>query len=184
MSKQTKQQEGKIEKTGINKAIDKDLPTQDFKDKVVCKKCGKVTEYTKGVKMYTRCPLCNEPLERDLVKEEKEGKAIIKYSLLRRSKRYFIYIGLVLTAISIAYNVIGFFTQLFDNGFWWLALMSLPLVIISAVLSTYARFKSSMKRYRFMSWLIVVINIVALAAIAVTAVPYLNTLFAELYAGV
>jgi len=179
-----------MEKKKINSAkkggsvpVRSDAEKQALKDRVICKKCGKDVEYTKAVEMHQNCPRCKAPLGRDLKEENKQAKRIINYDLLMRLKKYFLFFAFVLTTIAIAFNSILFFTQVFANRGWWIALMSLPLVGLSFLfmLSGALKLKSKSKKLRFFSWLVIILNIVAISAIVITAVPQLNDKLLEWY---
>jgi len=168
--------------TGVNKAIQQGTPIEKLESRVICKNCGKDIEFKKTVRLHLKCPRCSQPLERDINKEYKQANRIIRYDLFRRSKKYFLHIGLVFAAIALAYNIIGFFTQVFANHGWWLALVSIPFVLLSLFLMSYARLKNTTsKKLRILSWSIIILNFLAVAAIVITAVPYLNERLLEWY---
>jgi len=176
-----KQSTGAIKPTGINKGIKEGIDAEKFQGRVICKKCGKDIEFIMGSDLFVRCPRCKNKVERDLATENKEAKKIIKYDILRRSKKYLLQIGFVLTCIALAWNIAGFFSEWFASGYWWLALMSIPLVLLSLATTRVTRMKSASKKYRFFAWLALGLNIFALAVIAVTAIPYLNELLSAEY---
>jgi uncharacterized C2H2 Zn-finger protein len=167
--------------TGVNQGLKQGLTPDDFKSRVICKKCGKDIEFTLGSELFVRCPRCNAKIERDLATENKEAKKIIKFDIFRRSKRYHLHIGFIFTLIALAYNTVGFFAGLFAGDMWWLALVSLPLVLLSYALVRVTRYKSASRKYRFFAWLALILNTVALAAVVITAVPYINEKLMDLY---
>jgi len=174
---------GTIKPTGVNEAIKDGLDPNQFQGRVICKKCGKDIEFTKGSELFLRCPRCHAKVERDLKEENQEVQKVIKYDLLRRSKRYLLQIGFVLTCIAIAYCAVGFFSEWFTSRDWWLALLALPFVAISFAFTRITRLKSATKRYRVFAWLALILNVIALAFIVVTAVPDINNRLHELYVG-
>jgi len=178
-----KEQTGAIKPTGVNRAVKEGMDTDQFQGRVICKKCGKDIEFTKGSELFLKCPRCKNKIERDLATEDKEVKKVIKYDILRRSKKYLLQIGFVITCGAIAYNIVGFFSEWFTSGYWWLALLSLPFVALSFACTRITRLKSASKRHRVFAWLALGLNVLALAIIAVTAVPEINTKLSELYAG-
>lgn len=166
-------------KAGVNKGIEKGVDSDKFYDKVICKKCGKEIEFLLEGKFFQKCPRCNARVERNLKQEGKQAKRIIVLDILRRSKRAQLHFGFILTMISFAYSVTGFFTGIFTGNRWWLALLSLPFVVLAFFLMKGTRQKSASKKYKFYAWLALIINFVAFALIVVTAVPPLNTMLAE-----
>jgi DNA-directed RNA polymerase subunit RPC12/RpoP len=158
-------------KTGVNAGIEAGIPEQRFSGKVICKKCGKEVEYTLGSRLFEKCPRCGARMERDIAKEEQQAGKIVKADILSRSKRTQLHIGFLLTAAAIVYNITGFFTHLFDGQMWWLALVSLPFVVVSFFLMRGTRTGSASKLYRFYAWLALVVNFVAILLIIATAVP-------------
>jgi len=167
--------------TGINKVISKGAPQDEMHGRVICKKCGKDIEFKKTVRVHMTCPRCNEALERSLDSEYKQARKIISYDFFRRNKKYFLYLGLALTAGALAWNIIGFFTQLFANHGFWLGLLSIPLVVLSLAVTNYPRLKSASKKYRVLTWLMLMLNVIAVVAIIITSVPYINERLAEAY---
>lgn len=157
-------------KTGVNKGIEKGVSTQQFKDMVICKKCGKEVEFTLGSQLFLKCPRCNARIERDLKKEEKKAKKIIKWDILRRSKKAQLSFGFTLTILALVYNTIGFFAGMFDE-MWWLGLFSVPFVILSYFLMKGTRKGSASVKYRFYAWLALIINLCVLLVIIATSVP-------------
>ena len=167
--------------SGINEVIKKDAPVEEMKGRVICKKCGKDIEFKKTVRLHLKCPRCSSVLERNIDEEYKTSKRVITYDFFRRNKKYFLYLGFFLTAGALAYNIIGFFTQLFANHGFWLALLSIPLVLVSIGFTHFPRLKSQSKRHRFFAWTTLILNIVAVAAIIITSVPQINEYLLELY---
>jgi len=167
--------------TGVNKGIKEGMDPSEFQGRVICKKCGKDIEYTMGSTLHLKCPRCQAKIERDLKSENKEVDQIIKYDIIRRAKKYSLQFGFVLTCIAIAYNIVGFFTEWFSSGYWWLGLMSIPLVLLSFAFTRTTRLKSSSKKYRFFAWLALILNVVAVLLIVITSVPYINEKLVELY---
>jgi len=177
-----KQTVGAVKATGVNKGIKHGVEAEQFEGRVICKKCGKDIEFTLGSELFLKCPRCRNKVERDLKSENKESKKIIKFDLLRRSKKYLLHFGVLLTALALTYNIFGFFSSLFANHGWWLALVSLPLVALSVACTRITRLKSASKKYRFFAWLAIGLNLAALAVICITALPELNARLLTLYA--
>jgi len=169
--------------TGVNKGIKEGIDPSEFKGRVICKKCGKDIEFTKGSTLHLKCPRCQSKVERDLKAENKEAEKIIKYDILRRAKKYSLQFGFVLTCIAIAYNIVGYLTEWFGMGptHWWLGLMSIPIVLLSFAFTRITRLKSASKKYRFFAWLALILNIVAVLVIVITSVPYLSEKLTEAY---
>ena len=161
--------------------IKNDEQKQELKSRVICKNCGKDVEFTKTSQLHRTCPRCKAPLDRDIAKEQKQVKGIINFDFLRKAKRYFLFFAFALSCIAIGYNCILFFTQVFSDKGWWIALMSIPLVVLSIIFSSSIRLKSTSKKMRVFSWLVLILNIVAIAAIVVTSVPQINDKLTELY---
>jgi len=166
--------------TGINKAIE-NANADKFQSRVICKKCGKDIEFTKGVELHLDCPRCKTKLERDLGKEAKHAKKIINYAWFMKNKKYFLYVSFGLAIAAIIYNVALFFTQVFANDLWWLALMSIPLVIFSVVFTSFPRLKSTRIKHRIFAWATLVLNVIAIAAIVTTSIPELNDRLLDWY---
>jgi len=167
--------------TPINKALDKGISKEDFKSNVICKKCGKDIEFLKTVELHLKCPRCKTPLERDLAKENKHGKKVINYDFFRRNKKYFLYVGLISTALALVYNIGGFFLQLFAQHGFWYALISAPFVLISLTFTSITRLKSKSKKHRILEWTLLILNIIAIVAIIITVIPPLNDKLLEWY---
>ena len=167
--------------TGVNKGIQEGIDPSEFQSRVICKKCGKDIEFTMGSTLHLKCPRCGSKIERDLARENKEAEKIVKYDIMRRAKKYSLQFGFVLTCIAIAYNIVGFFTEWFKSGYWWLGFMSIPLVLLSFAFTRITRLKSASKKYRFFAWLALILNVVAVLVIIVTSVPYINEKLVELY---
>jgi DNA-directed RNA polymerase subunit RPC12/RpoP len=163
-----------LKKTGVNKGIEQGMSPEDFSDMVVCKKCGKDVEFTLGSKLFMKCPRCGARIERNLKKEEQQAKGIIKDDIKRRNKHAWLSVGFFLTIVSIAYSIAGFFTNLFLNGDWYLALFALPLIVISYFCMRRTRDHSASRLFRFYARLALIVNFVALALIIVTAWPWLT----------
>ncbi|MDR0462306.1 MAG: hypothetical protein LBG88_03170 [Christensenellaceae bacterium] len=161
-----------------------DVP-EAIKGRIICKQCGKDFEYTKSVELHQQCPRCNAPLGRNLKDENKDVKRtqrrIIVYDFFRRYKKYFLFVAVFMTIGAIAWNVLGFFLQLFSQHGWWIALLSLPFVALSSVLSSTLSLKSTSKKIRIYSWLAIILNAIAIATIVVTCVPQLNEKLLEAY---
>lgn len=153
----------------------------DIKGRIICKKCGKDIEYTKGVELFKNCPRCHAPLERNLEKENKDVKKVINYDLTKRLKKYLLFPALFLAGLALAYSIVGFFTELFANHGWWLAFVSLPLIIVSMLLTKFPRLKTTSKKYKVFSWIAFVLNIIAFAAFIVTVIPDVNAKLLEWY---
>jgi len=167
--------------TGVNKGIKEGIDPEEFQGRVICKKCGKDIEFTLGSELFLKCPRCKNKVERDLKTEQKEAKKIIKYDILRRSKKYILHFGFLLTIGAIAYNLVGFLTEWFSSGYWWLGLMSLPFVVLSSICTFITRKKSASKLYKMFAWVVWGLNLAALALIIVTSIPQLNEMLMEAY---
>ena len=167
--------------TGVNKGIKEGIDPEKFKGRVICKKCGKDIEFTLESELFRKCPRCGARVERDIEAETAEAKKIIKYDIMKRAKKFTLHFGIFLTAVALAWNITGFFTGLFAGNFWWLAMLSLPLIALSYALTRVTRLKSASKRYKFFAWLALVLNLIALAAVVVTAVPVINEKLIEWY---
>jgi len=150
----------------------------DVQERVICEKCGKDIEITEGASPQ-KCPRCESTIECGGARPNKLIERIIKYDLLRRSKKYVVHFAVVLVGLAIAFNITGFFTGLFSNGFWWLALLSLPLVAVSYVFARVAMKKAVARRYKVLAWIVVGLNAFALACVVVTSVPYINELLMD-----
>jgi phage FluMu protein Com len=161
---------GKTKPKGVNEGLKKGMDKKEFQDRVLCKTCGKDIEFTKGMNLFLKCPRCKKPLERSLKQEVKQSNQIIYYDFIRKNRRYFVFVGIALALIAIAYNIVGYLCCLFDNDMWWLALMSLPLVAISCLLTFYTRFKNTTHKYAIMSWVLLGLNIGATVLIIVSAI--------------
>jgi hypothetical protein len=160
--------------TGINQGIQEGMSPEQFQGRVICKKCGKDIEFTLGSQLFQRCPRCNIRVERDIASEEKQARKIVKWDILRRSKKTMLTLGFILTLGAIAYNVIGHFTDIFDDGHWWFALFSLPAVVCGYLCINITRFRSASKLYKFYAWLAVGLCVLALLIIIATAVPAIS----------
>jgi len=160
-------------KTGINKGIEKGVSEQQFKDRVICKKCDKAIDFNLGSKLFIKCPRCDARVERDLKDEEKKAKKIIKWDILRRSKKAQLSFGFTLTVLALAYNIAGFFAGWFEPH-WWFGLFSIPFVVISYFCIKGTKKGSASAKYRFYAWLALIVNFVALLIIIATSAPYLS----------
>ena len=165
--------------TGVNKGLKEGMQPEQFEGRVICKKCGKDIEFTLQSELFQKCPRCGKVVERQAKDETKRAGRIIKWDILRRSKRAMLRIGAFLSVVAITYNLTGFFTGLFNkplgNGtFWWLALLSLPLVVLAYFCMRTTYVKSASKKYKFFAWLSFSLVIIALALIVITAVPDFN----------
>ena len=165
-------------KTGVNKGIEKGVSTEQFKDEVVCKKCGKEVQFTLGSQLFLKCPRCNARVERDIKREEKQAKKIIKWDILRRSKKAQLSFGFMLTILAIGYNVLGFFLGWFGDAWvtngWWFGLLSIPFVIISYFCIKGTKKGSASAKYRFYARLALIVNFIALLIIVATCVPFVS----------
>lgn len=166
-------------KTGVNKGIEKGVDPEKFYEKVICKKCGKEIEILLEGKYFQKCPRCEARVERNLKQEGKQAKRIIVLDILRRSKRAQLHLGFFLTLVSLAFSITGFFTGIFLPR-WWLALVTLPLVVLGYFCMLGTRQKSASKKYKFYAWLALIINFVAFGLIVITAVPLFNEFFCGL----
>ena len=157
-----------------------DKLTDKITEVIICRKCGKDVEITKGVTVFTNCPRCGAPLGRDLMAENNEIKAVetkrIRYAFFKRIKKYFLPFSLALTCVALGYSIIGFFAGLFHKYGWFLGLAVLPLTVISAVITDYERIKSLPVYYRYMAYALIALNVLSLILIAVTSIPAVNNL--------
>ena len=164
------------------------------KDHVLCPKCGMDIENAAGATTpasgtplangkpsagVTKCPRCGV----DLNAPVSGGKTIriIHFGLINRAKKYFLHFALLLTCAALAYNITMFFTQVFVVHGWWLALLSLPFVVLSVFMTNYARLRSDNKMYRRLAWCVVILNVIAAATIIVTSLPQVNAELVSLY---
>jgi len=147
-----------------------DLTPEDFKGRVICKKCGKDIDFTLGSELFQKCPRCNGKIDRDIVAEDKQAKKIIKFDILRRAKKYTLEFGVFFALAAIAWNIIGFYGEWFEDGKWWLALLSLPFIAISYICTRITRLKSASKRYRILAWAALILICIALALSIATTV--------------
>jgi len=155
-------------KTGVNKGIQKGVNEEQFEDRVICKKCGKAVDFTLGSKLFVKCPRCNARVERDLKAENRKANKIIKWDILRRSKKAQLIFGLFLVILGAGFNVINFFITRIPD---WYGLLALILIFPGAYFIMITRKKSASKKYKFYAWLA---GWLVLAAIAVTllSIPY------------
>ena len=161
-------------KTGVNKGIEKGVSEQQFQDKVICKKCSKEIEFTLGSQLFLKCPRCNYRMERCLDDENKKANRIIKWDVLRRSKKAQLSLGFTLTVLVLAFNIMGFFFGWFTGGMWWLGLLGIPLLVVSAICIAGTRKNSASGKYRFYAWLAGLVNAVALLIVVASCAPYLS----------
>lgn len=181
MSAKISKEEARIKASGVNKAMQEGVAPSEFTSRVICKKCGKDIEFTLGSELFLKCPRCQNRVERNLADENKGAKKIIKYDILRRSKKYLLQFGFVLTLLVLAYNTVGFFCGLFDDGKWWLALLSLPFVAIAYVFVRITYKKSASKKYRVFSFITFGLVALTAAVVVVTAVPLFSEKLMGLY---
>ena len=153
-------------KTGVNKGIEKGVSEEQFNGKVICKKCGKEVEFTLGSKLFVKCPRCNARVERDLKSENKKANKIIKWDILRRSKKAQLAFGLFLVVLGAGFVVLNFFLN-FLGDMWWLGFAGLPFILVGALFIMITRKNSASKKYKFYAWLA---GWIVLAAIAVTLI--------------
>ena len=165
---------GKTNPTGVNKGIEKGVATSQFEGRVICKKCGKDIEFTLGTELHRKCPRCGAVVERNIKHEEHQAGKIIKWDILRRSKKTWLLFGLFLAGVAVAYNIAGFFTCLFADGRWWLALMSIPFIVGAYFCIRVTRKKSASGKYKFFAWTAGGVLILAAALVVVTAIPELS----------
>ena len=158
-------------KTGVNRGIEKGVATQQFESRVICKKCGKDVEFTLGSELFVRCPRCNKRMERDLKQENKKANRIISLDILRRSKRAQLSLGFFLTVAVLVYNIVGFLTDLFAGGNWWLGLLGIPFIVLSYFLIKGTKTGSASAKYRFYARLALIVNFAVLLVIIATSVP-------------
>ena len=157
-------------KTGVNKGIEKGVSTEQFKDLVICKKCGKEVEFTLGSTLFLKCPRCNARVERDIKREEKQAKKIIKWDILRRSKKAQLAFGFFLTVLAAGYNILGFFLGWFEPN-WWMGLFSIPFIIIAYFCIRGTKTQSASKKYKFYAWLAGWVVLAAIIVVVATTVP-------------
>jgi len=158
-------------KTGVNAGIEQGMPEQMFERKIKCHSCNKEVEYTLGSKLFTKCPRCGKKMERCVGAEKKEARRLIKWDILRRSKRTVLSFGFFLTLMALTFNIVGLFVNLFSDGRWWLALCSLPLIILSYFCMRITKTQSASKKYKFYARLALIVNFVALGVMLITAIP-------------
>jgi len=108
-------------------------------------------------------------------------RRVINYDIRRRAKKYLLFLAFAITCLALAYSIVGFFSELFAKHGWWLAFVSLPLIVASVVLTKFPIIKSTSKSYKVFSWITFVLNIVAFAAFIVTVIPDVNAKLLEWY---
>ena len=166
-------------KTGINKGIEKGVSEEQFKDRVICKKCGKEIDFTLGSKLFLKCPRCAARVERNLKDEEKKAKKVIKWDILRRSKKAQLSFGFTVMLLAVGYNILGFFQGWFDPN-WFFGLFSLPFIVLSYFCIRGTKTGSASLKYRFYARLALIVNFVALLIIIATCAPFLSDKINEL----
>jgi len=159
-------------KTGVNKGIEKGVEKEQFKDEVVCKKCGKEIEFTLGSKLFVKCPRCNARVERDLKAENKKANKIIKWDILRRSKKAQLSVGFFLTLLGLALNVAAYAANLW-TPYWWIRFATVPFVVLGYFCIRGTKKNSASAKYKFYAWLALWVNLAALLLIVVLTVPFL-----------
>ena len=158
-------------KTGVNKGIEKGVAEQEFQDKVICKKCDKAIEFTLGSKLFVKCPRCNTRVERNLKHENKKANKIIRWDILRRSKKAQLSFGLFLVILGAGFNVLNFFLGWLPANLWWLGFVSLPFILLGGLCIKGTRKNSASAKYRFYAWLAGWIVLGALILVIITTVP-------------
>ena len=150
--------------------------------RIICKKCGKDVEFTKTVTVHLDCPRCKAPLGRDLKQEGKDvnrsERKEITYAFLRQYKKYFLFFALIATITAITLNCIFFFTQVLEKYGWTI---SVPFVVFSLACSGTLGFKSSSRKIRVLSWIVILLNAAAIACIIMTSIPSFNDSVREWY---
>jgi uncharacterized C2H2 Zn-finger protein len=158
-------------KTGINKGIEKGVDEKEFASKVFCKKCDKEIEFTLGSKLFVKCPRCNARLERDLKDENKKANRIIKWDVLRRSKKAQLITGLVFVILGAGFNILNFFVDFMPSKLWALGLLTLIPVLLGGLLIANTKNTSASKKYKFYAWLAGWVVLAAVAVVIITTVP-------------
>lgn len=154
-------------KTGVNKGIQKGVTEAQFNDKVICKKCGKEIEFTLGSQLFVKCPRCNKRMERNLKEENRRANRIIKWDILRRSKKAQLIFGLFWVIAGAGFNILNFFFAWIPANLWGLGFLTLPLIMLGAYFIMITRKTSASKKYKFYAWLA---GWIVLAALAVTLI--------------
>jgi len=167
-------------KTGVNKGIQKGVSEDQFQDRVICKKCGKEIDFTLTSQLFVRCPRCNKRMERCLKDEHKRANKIIKWDILRRSKKAQLIFGLFLVIAGAGFNVLNFFFEWIPANLWGLGFLTLPIIFWGAYFIMITRRQSASKKYKFYAWLS---GWIVLAAVAVTliSIPYIAHQVQELF---
>jgi len=153
-------------KTGVNKGIEKGVAEKEFEDRVICKKCGKGIDFTLGSKLFVKCPRCNARVERNLKHENKKANKIIKWDILRRSKKAQLIFGLFWVILGAGFVIANFFLD-FLGDLWYLGFLALLPIFLGSYFIMITRKNSASKKYKFYAWLA---GWLVLAAIAVTAI--------------
>jgi len=154
-------------KTGVNKGIQKGVTEEQFNDKVICKKCGKEIEFTLTSQLFVKCPRCNKRMERNLKEEHRRANKIIKWDILRRSKKAQLIFGLFWVILGAGFCVLNFFFDWIPANLWGLGFLALLPIILGAYFIMITRKQSASKKYKFYAWLA---GWIVLAAIAVTLI--------------
>ena len=158
-------------KTGVNKGIEKGVNEEQFNDKVICKKCGKEIEFTLGSQLFVKCPRCGKRMERNLKHENKKANRIIKWDLLRRSKKAQLSFGFTLIVLALIFNIVAYFAGWFTE-YWWIRFASVPFLVLAFFCIRGTRHGSAMKRYKFYAWLALWVNLGALLLVIALTVPF------------
>ena len=160
-------------KTGVNKGIQKGVREEKFDDKVICKKCGKEITFTLGSKLFIKCPRCAGRVERCLKEENKRANKIIKWDILRRSKKAQLIIGLFFVILGTGFNALNFFVQFWTGNLQYIGFATLPLILFGGFCIMWTRKTSASKKYKFYAWLAGWIVLAAIVVVVATSVPYL-----------
>jgi len=155
--------------TQVNKGIKKDVATELFKEIVVCNKCDKEVEFTLESQLFLNCPRCGKKLQRNLKKEVKEGKQIIKEDIKRRGKGEILAFTTFLTVVGLTYLIVALFTGLIAKT-WLFSLIPLPLFFI-ALISNIVTSKSISVKIRFFSKIMLIVNAVMIAVAILAIFP-------------
>ena len=113
-----------------------------------------------------------------MVINEGAKKRVIRFDFFLQHKKYFLYVAFALTVGALTWTVLGFLGHLFSGGRWWLALLALPLVIVSFLFTNFPRLASRSKRHRILQWFVLIANIIATLLIITVSVPQVNDAWA------
>ena len=151
----------------VNKGIKKGVETELFKEIVICNRCDKEVEFTLESELFRKCPRCGKKLDRNIKKETKEGKKVIKEDIKRRGKGKILAFANFIAFVGFVYLIVALATNLIASS-WWYALIPQPLFIVSLI-STFITKQSVSMKVRFYSRILFIVSIV-LIVIAVAAI--------------